>query len=164
MINLPVPYIFRVRNSLNERKPMLDEAGYTLIEMLIVLLILSSVTAITVVSFQSLHEASEVDDFFEQLEKDLYTGQQYALTHREQVDVLFNRQGYTIKERSGRVLADRSFPTDTYVTPGPNFDLAFHYKSNGHINKFGKLFFTVGKERYKLTFQIGKGRFAIEKR
>ena len=44
-----------------------------------------------------------------------------------------------------------------------NATLSFNINSNGNFSKFGTYEFRIGKQPYKLTVLIGKGRFYATK-
>lgn len=141
-----------------------NEQGYTLIEMLIVLFIVISVTAIVLISFQKLQEHKQTEYFLEQFEKDLYFAQGYALSHHKTTDIHFypDENRYTVGPSTGSILLTRYYDKDI-VVDARVFGNVFQYKFNGNVPKFGKIKIKSPAAEYQLTFQIGKGRFQIEK-
>ncbi len=107
----------------------------------------------------------EKQRFFNQLKADLYYGQQYAISHQHEVYVYFipEQNMYYIKGRDTKdFLIRRDIPEGITVAIGSQ-QLFFQFQPDGNINKFGSINIFVGKDKYRLTFLIGKGRFYVEK-
>lgn len=138
-----------------------NSRGYTLIEMMIVLFILTAVTGTTFVSYQTFSEQQQTDHFFEKLKKDLYFAQQSALIYHESVVILFDRidHHYTIMTNNEPIV-ERKYNKDMTVDGA----LKVVFNENGNIKKAGTLNFQINGDLYALTFQLGKGRFSIEKK
>ncbi|SDH49992.1 competence protein ComGD [Alteribacillus persepolensis] len=139
--------------------------GYTLIEMLVVLLIVTVAISIPLLSFQSYSDQREIDYFLDTLAEDLQYAQQYAYARQKYVYVTTTENHYYIRDTHLNVdpLKQRKIPK------GITFEgtLALHdvaYNANGNIRKPGTVLINTPKANYKLVFQLGKGRFYIEKR
>ncbi|WP_258535617.1 competence type IV pilus minor pilin ComGD [Bacillus sp. 03113] len=144
---------------------MKNQHGFTMMEMLFVFsifLILSTTTAI-ILKPQALF--LEKQRFFSQLTSDLFYAQQYAISHQQivTVHIIPNEHRYLINERGrGVLLIERNYSEKVYVYQG-SLNLNFEFEANGNVNKFGAFFVQIGKNRYKFTIQIGRGRFYVTK-
>ncbi|MBB5325223.1 competence protein ComGD [Anoxybacillus tepidamans] len=145
---------------------MAHKNGFTLIEMLIVLMIVSTLTILVIPRIDQLEKVKEETYMIEQLTDDLLYAQQYAMTHKTAVVVVFyNAQGrYRMTESYtlGRTLIDRTLPSQWL------FELAtlqnpLTFLANGNVNKSGTILIKNGKTTYKVVFLLGKGRFYVQK-
>lgn len=138
------------------------EEGFTLIETLIVLFIVAAVTTIVFVSFRSLHAHKQTQYFLEQLKKDLYFAQAFALSHDREVDLTFKTQKhfYTITDGSTMIFK-RTY--DRGITIQSNFGKTVEFNANGNIARFGTLHVQTHTGRFRVVFHIGKGRFYVKK-
>ncbi|MEH7522488.1 competence type IV pilus minor pilin ComGD [Bacillus sp. JJ1503] len=99
------------------------------------------------------------------MKADLYYAQQYALSHHIDVyvHILPEANRYVIHEKlSANYLIEREIPKAITVQED-TMKLYFYYQSDGNINRFGSFVIYAGKERYRFTFYIGKGRFYVAK-
>ncbi|MCZ0754639.1 competence type IV pilus minor pilin ComGD [Anoxybacillus sp. J5B_2022] len=145
---------------------MARKNGFTLLELLIVLMIVSTLTIVAIPQIDRLKKAKEETHMLEQLTDDLLYAQAYALTHRQSVVVVFyNAQGrYRMTERYtlGRVLIDRSLPSPWKIELA-TLQNPLTFLANGNVNKSGTVLLKNGKTTYKLVFLLGKGRFYVQK-
>mgnify|MGYP001260925171 CR=1 FL=1 len=137
-------------------------AGYTLVELMIVLIILSTATAITIVSYSSLADGKTVDHFFEQLEDDLYNAQMLALSKGKTISIHFKPElhRYTVDGSVGERFLERHYDESIRITKGST-GYRIYFNANGNIRNPGTLIIDTKKGKYVLTFQIGKGRFYV---
>ncbi|UII54834.1 type II secretion system GspH family protein [Cytobacillus spongiae] len=141
-----------------------NENGFTLIEALSVLSMFLLMTSISIFSIRSLAFTMEKELFFSQFEGDMLYAQEYALSHQQQILVIFSptEHYYIIRERNeGPYLAKRYYSKNIEVHQG-SLGLSFDFTARGNINKFGSLLITIGTEEYKVTFFIGRGRFYVQ--
>lgn len=99
------------------------------------------------------------------MKSDLYFAQQYALSHHHEVYVFIvpEQNMYYIRGRvTNETLIKRELSKEIMIVEGSQM-LYFQFLSDGNINKFGTFYFYVGKEKYRMTFQIGRGRFYVQK-
>ncbi|MCD8508730.1 MAG: prepilin-type N-terminal cleavage/methylation domain-containing protein [Bacillus sp. (in: Bacteria)] len=140
------------------------QKGYTLIETLLVLLLITSLLLISIPNFeQSIHNKN-IDYFFEQLEKDLYESQMKAMSEGIIVRVIFSstHNNYTVRE--GTVTTKtRHFPKGLTVGRGSLELTNLRYLPNGNISFAGSIIFRYKEDTYMLVFQLVRGRFYIEK-
>lgn len=143
---------------------MTNQKGFTLVEMLVamsLLVILSSLSIFLVTSQQtSLNE----EHFITQLEADLYYAQAFAIANQLPLQVriypLINRYNIRGDINTGNIV-DRYYDEDIVFVNEST--LSFSINSNGNFSKFGTYEFRIDKQLYKLTIQIGKGRFYATK-
>ncbi|MDR7237178.1 competence type IV pilus minor pilin ComGD [Neobacillus drentensis] len=140
------------------------QKGFTLIESLVVLSIFMIISSITVFSLKPQHTVMEDEAFLTQLKADLYYAQQYAISHQDEVSIVFfpSQNQYSIF-----LLPDlppvvhRNYSKNITLTEG-SLTLYFKFLSDGNVNKFGTIFIQTNNKRYVLTVLIGKGRFYVK--
>ncbi|GGK19323.1 competence protein ComG [Caldalkalibacillus thermarum] len=143
------------------------QAGFTLVEMLMVLAIFAIVVTMVIPVYHVPHQHLEMEDFFQQLENDLFLAQQTALTELQHVEVEFNPVNslYIVRYRYGETIFLRRFPDG--VSMSTNFPRnRFHFNRHGHISQGGRLFFYYetpnGTETRTYIFQLASGRYRVE--
>jgi|GEM_PF-1148364 prepilin-type N-terminal cleavage/methylation domain len=152
----------RGENRFLNRGSCAEERGFTLAEMLWVMSILLFFLAVLPLPFFSLRQQTEEKWALEQLVRDLSFAQQHALVTAKPVVFRYRTgsNGYEILEYTGSVLIKRDFPGHMRISEQGLYQ--FIYLANGNINRFGYLYiFVNGKERYRIFFSIGSGRFEI---
>lgn len=144
-------------------KLSLDNRGYSLLEMSLVLFIVAIICSLSVGSFKSSYDAQQRKEFVQQLQLDLYYAQQKAISNRLAVNVMFlnGSKEYIIKQGEQIVLT-RKYPNNTifYASTLSLNDIAFLH--NGNARKSGTLLFKVNNINYKIVVLLGRGRFYIE--
>jgi competence protein ComGD len=147
-------------------KTMRKESGFTLIEMLIVFTIISVLIILSVPKMDHLVEKKQIDYFIEQFKDDMLYAQQYAMTHKTSVIIVFYHQQpvYRIMEGGvfGRILLHRSYSANLQIQP-VTLQSPLIFFPNGNVNKSGTILVTYGKQTYKIVFLLGKGRFYVQK-
>ncbi|KRG15627.1 competence type IV pilus minor pilin ComGD [Lederbergia galactosidilytica] len=137
--------------------------GFTLLEMLIVLSVLSIVLLFSIFTYQSFSETMQRRLFITQLEADLYYAHAHAINRKVRVQIQFspsNRQYVVVNTGTKETLLQRKFPSTIYIQKS-NLT-SFTINENGNISNFGTINFQQNQHTIKLTFYIGKGRFSIE--
>jgi len=145
---------------------MSNQKGFTLIEMLIVLTIVSVLTFIAIPRINGLIQAKEMNYFLEQFREDMLYAQQYAMVRKVSVAVLFYpyQSTYRITEGNtlGRVLLRRTYSANLEIQPA-TLQSPLMFLKNGNVNKSGTILITNGEQTYKIVFLLGKGRFYVQK-
>jgi len=145
---------------------MSNQKGFTLIEMLIVLTIVSVLTFIAIPRINELIQAKEMNYFLEQFREDMLYAQQYAMVRKVSVAVLFYpyQSTYRITEGNtlGRVLLRRTYSANLEIQPA-TLQSPLMFLKNGNVNKSGTILITNGEQTYKIVFLLGKGRFYVQK-
>lgn len=138
------------------------EKGYTLIELAIVLLILSSLTGLVVVSFSSLAETKTIDHFIDQLKGDLYYTHMLALSRGKTMSILFrpDSHSYQVIGNDDEIFLERYHSPKIKIVKG-SADYRIYFKPNGNIRNPGTIRIETTKGTYSLVFQLGKGRFYV---
>src|SRR5665648_481462 len=100
------------------KKQMLNNCGYTLIEMTIVLMIITVVSSITFGNMKSTYDAVKRNEFIYLFQQDLYYAQQRALSHYSRVSIVIrnNSKDYLIRQ-DGVVIVARQFADNITFTP-----------------------------------------------
>ncbi|MCM3650448.1 competence type IV pilus minor pilin ComGD [Metabacillus litoralis] len=139
--------------------------GFTLLESLLVLSIVSIMSLVLITNIVPIHQKKVIESFLTQFEKDLMYAQQFALVNEESVYLLINakQQQYDVKSTSRSTpFLKRNYSSDI-VIEGSALSNRIIYNSNGSIQKSGTIYIYYKKSTYKATFYLGKGRFKIEK-
>jgi competence protein ComGD len=141
-----------------------NENGFTLLESLFVLSIFLLLTSLSLLFLSPNHTSLEKQLFFSQLKADLFLAQQYAITNQEVVLVNFDPENhfYYVKKTNGKTLIKKEFSEKITVSEG-SLKLNFRFSSSGNISSFGSIYIYIEKERYRMTFLIGEGRFYVVK-
>lgn len=142
---------------------VLNERGFTLLEMLLVLLVVAIVTLIS--SRIILYEMTNYQerDFFEKMHADLYYAQSYAMGNRTRVRVNFNAAGggYAVTA-NGKVLKQNAYPKTVSYQMTIHQVSYIEYTNLGSISQIMRHKFNrQGKTDYEIIFYIGKGRQGI---
>jgi competence protein ComGD len=143
----------------------LNEQGFTLIEALCVLAIFLIITLITAFSIKPQYESIECKEFLTQLQADLFHGQQFAISHQQEVSVVImpDEHYYYIRNNfAWPPYIYRSYSNAVSVFPG-TLPLSFKFTWSGSVNKSGSFLARCGNKQYRLTFLLGKGRFYVVK-
>jgi competence protein ComGD len=139
------------------------EAGYTLIEMLIVLLIFTTLLSWVVFSISPLKGHMEKNLFLSQLESDLYQIQSYSIDHQAPIFLTFYpvTNKYVAKTEARQTIVSRELPAAIQVASSNSLeDITFY--PDGNTNQFGRVNFKMGDVTMYLMFQIGQGRFYVQ--
>ncbi|OIK11765.1 competence protein ComG [Bacillus sp. MUM 116] len=141
-----------------------SQAGFTLIESLLVLTIFLIISSITVFSIKPQSNRIEDEVFISQLKADLIYAQQYAISHQHEVTVSFmeNEYNYYIFESNDIPrLVERYYSRDIHVNPG-TLPLYFRFLPDGNVSKFGSFTVVTKDKQFRITFLLGKGRFYVK--
>ncbi|WP_162595822.1 competence type IV pilus minor pilin ComGD [Bacillus sp. CGMCC 1.16541] len=140
-----------------------NQRGFTLVEMLIVLGVIQVMTSISLLVVQPLIEQYRIQFFLKQLQTDLFYMQQVAMTQTDRATFTFDSTTSTYYAvQRNEILFEKSYDSSIIISSvsGPN---RVRYNSRGNISQ-GKTFFVrSGDTSYRLVFQIGRGRFYVEK-
>ncbi|WP_285841845.1 competence type IV pilus minor pilin ComGD [Sutcliffiella horikoshii] len=144
-----------------------DSKGFSLMESMLVLSLISIVLSVTVLNLSASTETKLGEQFSEQLSNDLLFAQQYALSTKTSVNIIFTPKENYYRIRQGtfqiQELVYREYHRDIRIdtrTMGERLT----YNGNGSINKAGAIgIYVEGMENYQYVFTLGKGRFYVEK-
>lgn len=146
------------------------EAGFTLLESVLILLITASLILIPVLSIDKMVETVQVDLFFRELSSNITMMQNHSVLSGESTEILFRPydSGHQIRFRvygdsshplSKTMYLDESFYSLTSKS-GSQFSF---YGDTGNITTSDTIGFQTAKGKYELTHWLGSGRFAIDK-
>ncbi|PLT34725.1 competence type IV pilus minor pilin ComGD [Bacillus sp. V5-8f] len=146
----------------------LENQGFTLSEILIVLAIFILLFSLASGLFPYFMKKQNNELFLRLLSDDIHYAQNYAISHQQYVEVyiIVPPKGtggtYYIRNVSKGILLEREIPETIKFVPG-TMDLRIFFSSNGNITSSGVWRVKTSSGDYKMTFNIGKGRFRIEK-
>ncbi|OAS85117.1 competence type IV pilus minor pilin ComGD [Metabacillus litoralis] len=139
--------------------------GFTLVESLLVLSIVTIMSFVLIVNIFPIYHEKVIETFLEQFEKDMMYAQQYALVNDEPVYILFavERNQYKIVTgESAKTLLSSNYQHKIQIE-GVTLKNRVTFNSNGSIQKSGTMLITYNGSSYKVIFYLGKGRMKIEK-
>lgn len=147
--------------SVRRNKTAWNKQGFTLVEILIVLAVITILLVFTIGGLDKIRGAMQQQMFFDQLRADLYFAKSYAFGHDQRVTVRFQPEEnkYIIRAESDHILIERTLPSGIVISKS-NL-LTVDMLPTGTVNRFGKVTFQTKKNSVHLIFYIGRGRFTI---
>jgi competence protein ComGD len=147
---------------------MRNQSGFTLIEILLVFSVFLVIASVSAILLRPQYLLFEKERFYSQFKADLLYSQQYAIAQQKNISVYIVpiESRYYVKEKlTNKYIVDRKVPETITFEQGTlgTMRISFDYDPSGEMNQFGTLIFSVGGQRYKITFQIGVGRFYVVK-
>ncbi|WP_167578579.1 competence type IV pilus minor pilin ComGD [Jeotgalibacillus proteolyticus] len=144
---------------------LLNTKGFTLIELMVVLLMVSIILSISTAFVFRTYELEEEIRFKNQIVKDLYNAQLVAITGKEPVRLHFYpRSGnYYIFTGSGsgeKLLVKRDFPQTVEMLESSTLT-SFWFLPSGSTNTFGVMRFKIKNASFAIHYYLGKGRFYV---
>ena len=134
--------------------------GFTLLELMIVLLVLQVLLGLTVPAMQHVYRAQQMNQFFEQLEEDLYYAKALAMSRQTSVRIQFAPDQTYHMMQGMTVLESRKIPSFIEVD-GALLEDRVTYTATGSVRKAGKLRILTEEKQYYMVFQIGRGVFDV---
>jgi competence protein ComGD len=144
---------------------MKEQSGFTFIEMLLVFSIFLIIASVSIILIKPHYLNLEKEQFLSNLERDILYSQQYAMSHQRVIVfyIIPQERHYMAKDRfENRIIVERQIPKSILIEQG-TLPFQFEFKADGVISRFGTVYFRLSDERYKITFQIGRGRFYVVK-
>lgn len=150
------------------------EAGFTLIETLITVLVISLLMLTPVLSIKNITESIQVDLFFRELTSNITMMQNHAILTGEQMIIEFLPQNHLIRFNSKAgsssgsthpLYREMHLEKGVYEFFGEGYGQVSFYGHTGNISSrsgWTKLIHT-SKGLYNLVFWLGSGRFEIQK-
>lgn len=141
----------------------ITEKGFTLIESLLVLSILLIIASVTAFNMKPLYEKMESEEFINQLQADLFYGQQLAISHQLEVSVRIIPEQHYYYVNNTTIWPPhllRYYSNAISVFPG-TLPLDFKFTPSGIASKSGSFLIQCGSKHYRLMVLIGKGRFYV---
>ncbi|AXI09454.1 DNA transport machinery protein [Oceanobacillus zhaokaii] len=133
--------------------------GFTLLEMLMVLSIMSVMLLLIVPINNNNLEKVQSTKFIEQLEYDILMIQNLSTTADDSFSIRFYNDRYSILQGMNPAFATRNYPPG-FKIDRKNYD-SIKFNKNGSIINPRTIDIIVGEKKYLLVFPLGKGRFYI---
>ncbi len=140
------------------------EAGFTFMEVVLVLLVVSAVTLASVHAAGRVPSGGGLMRFEEQLKADIQTLQSYTLANRVTGRLVFTSDGtgYIGSGENSEILFRRALPEGVTVSRyGTLRNIEFNPR--GSVAAFGTIHFDAPSGTLKLKVHIGKGRVSFER-
>lgn len=141
-----------------------DQQGFTFLELLLVLSIMIILTAVILPFSEKRLQRVTEEDALKLFITTVHETQLYAITHQENVALIFSDSGTTYKSEKGDpavTLTRGAFPEGmgrTKHSPLKRLDFA----ETGYMIKTGKMyFFTQSKGEISISFQFERGRMIV---
>lgn len=149
---------------MRQQEPLVlrNQAGFTLLEMLIVLSIACIIGPLTFLTFSHWSDEITLRHFTEDIEDMIQDAQIEAITQSQLVRIVFNNQDhYYYVSRSNEIeKSDMNRRIMIYNGVG---ETAITINRLGHFSQSGTFTISMGSIRYKLVMLLGQGRVYIEK-
>jgi competence protein ComGD len=141
-----------------------NNRGFTLVEMLLVLSIVSIIGSLVFVNMSSAYESKKINHFMEQFYIDLLYAQEYAMSHGFDVKIHFREGHYEIRGSSYNdpTILKRTYEEDIRIDVMTVSNPVL-FKKSGNIQKPGAIFIGYKERRFRVMFQLGRGRIYYEK-
>jgi competence protein ComGD len=140
----------------------LNQLGYSLLETLIVLAIFLMLISLTVPATYSLLEKKNEEKVLELFQYDIFFLQNQSIANgrEDYLRMVIHKNGYAIANLQKDLIV-RELPRGWEIDPRNLNHISFNH--NGSTRFSGTLEIKSPKNRYIVTFPIGKGRGYIEK-
>lgn len=139
----------------------MKQHGFTLLEMLLVLFIISLLSVITYFNVAPLYEKQKVEQFLKQFSQDILYMQQLAISRQSHYTLRWfkERHLYSIGESGAeKLLLIREYDSDIKIDLN-TFPNPMTYNARGNINQGGTILLSYRTHTYEIVFQLGRGRF-----
>ena len=132
-------------------------------ETLIVLVVFILISTLGLNLYPSFSKGMQNRMFLNQLNEDIFYGQQYAISHESLIYFYVDneKERYTIYSYKEEAIVERKIPPGIQFLKG-TLGASFYFNQYGNASKAGTMTIDTSKGRYKLVVNIGKGRFRIE--
>ncbi|TYR82823.1 competence protein ComG [Priestia megaterium] len=130
--------------------------------MLVVLFIVQIIAFSVIVNLRPLMDYYRMTTFLRQLQVDTFYVQQVAMTNEVPVKIVFHpEQSEYVILRLGKTLSKRKYDDGLTILFGSGLT-SIQYNEKGNISQPKSMFISNSKVTYKVTFQIGRGRFYVQ--
>lgn len=147
-----------------------SEEGFTLIETILTLFIISVTLLIPILSIDQVIESTKTELFFREITADITLMQNHAILTGEGTDIEF-RMSNGVSRITYSVRNQDKHPLNKIVVIDPELGRFLNtshtrlvFNSSGNIGDFGNVNFVMKNGTYRLKFSLGSARFEIEKR
>ncbi|WP_070120685.1 competence type IV pilus minor pilin ComGD [Bacillus marinisedimentorum] len=141
------------------------ERGYTFVEMMAVLLILTITTGLVSYKTADVYHEIQLESFFSVFEEDFLYAKQYAITENARMTLYLNAKDsvyFIFRDGDSLPLMKRTYDSGITMDSGllgPRFVIL----ANGNNQKAGKWFVDYRGVRYQIVFSLGQGRMYVKK-
>jgi len=147
---------------------MKKQAGFTLLESLLILIITAGLLLLPTLSIDQMTDSIQIDLFFRELTAKMTMMHNHTLLHNEGTSVQFAPSNELIRFR---VAGDSTHPLNTEISLADKpYSLeridyhAFSFKAvTGNISRSDSIHFNTTEGNYRLTYLLGSGRFYVQK-
>lgn len=147
-----------------------NEAGFTLIESVLILMVTAVLILIPTLSIHKMIESVQVDLFFRELSSNITLMQNHSILNDENTTVEFYPavNGHYINFRvrlnpTHPLNKEMDFDDDLYQLVGQRYSQFSFARQTGNISHSDTRKFQTPKGLYELTYWLGSGRFAFNK-
>ncbi|ARK31432.1 prepilin-type N-terminal cleavage/methylation domain-containing protein [Halalkalibacter krulwichiae] len=146
----------------------LNSSGYTLIELLLTLSLLSILISLPLISLPKLNEPTqyEADLIAKQIHEQFLAAQQVAMSTGKRI--------YIRTDNDRKLFLIRYHALEDYMVIPYQFDNMYFetitlfpndvsYLANGHPSRSGSFFLVIGQYRYRFTIYLGKGMISYKR-
>jgi len=142
---------------------MKSESGFTLIEMLIVLVMIMVLTILIVPNMFKMIQKYETNAFFKQLNSDILYIQNETMSQAKEYRIVLqaNQQYYYIINFENKIVKEVKVPEGINYS---NVQTTIKFNVRGSIFNPRTIYFNDKETAYKLVLPLGKGRHYIEER
>ncbi|MFB5662036.1 competence type IV pilus minor pilin ComGD [Alteribacillus sp. HJP-4] len=140
---------------------LLNNKGFTMIEMIIVIAVLAAMITISIPQFQKLERPQSISYFIRLLEDDFLYAQQLAFSKGQTVLFKVKDNEYRII-LSDEIVRSRELPEGVFFMRATLTPANIKFMENGNIHQPGTFFIETPEGRYKFVYLLGKGRFYVE--
>nr|WP_281258864.1 competence type IV pilus minor pilin ComGD [Planomicrobium soli] len=144
------------------QKTGLNEGGFTLLEMLLVLAILMTVVAIAIPAYWKHEVRQEEQRFFRLLLHDIHYAQSESYRSQRAAMVVFRgtSQSYEVVTDIFQPAVTRKLPESVTIKRTSNLN-EIYYGANGSVSRSGTLRFETSAGERVLVVYLGKGRVVL---
>ncbi|MED1863490.1 competence type IV pilus minor pilin ComGD [Fictibacillus nanhaiensis] len=141
-----------------------SQLGFSLIEVMIVLLIIATIGAVSYPSYDSFRKNRETEYFIRTFQKDIVHMQQRAVNENRIYNLSIDNENHMYEMRGN----GSKEPVKKNIPPHIWFEsfsmlLSVQFNQNGNISRAGTLYIHSANTSYKMVFQLGKGKFYVAK-
>ncbi|MDQ0269425.1 competence protein ComGD [Cytobacillus purgationiresistens] len=119
------------------------------------------IVSLSVLMIQPKMQSLDENMFFTKFKADILFAQQYALANQTYVNVFIPQGSHRYMLADGyTMILDHEF-SERYSIIERTMPRTFQFHPNGNINMFGYFYVQTDNSKYKVMFQIGRGRFYV---
>lgn len=140
-----------------------NQKGFTLLEMLLVLMVLQVMVGVLLLSVKPVMQTYRLHYFFKQLQTDMWYAQQVAINSEKSVALVFlNAESKYLMVSGGNLIMTRDYEKDvtlqTEVIQG-----RVSFLQDGNVDRSGTIIVKHYEKKYRVVVLIGRGRFYVQK-